>query len=367
MRAALDLRFDAADLARAWAALYAQSEENFFLSPAWMTTWLGVAPPDVELHALRVFDDLNGLHALALIGVPPRRSFLHPRQARLHETGEEALDRIYVEYSDLLAPREAPDGVRDSALDCLFAELGSVDEFVFRNVRPALAEAIRRIAAARRLTVRTLLTQPTFAMHLAAPPDGDVFSSFSASLRAKIRRSIRRYEERGPVELRPARDASERAVAWTELARLHAETWARRGEEGVFKNPELVRFHDRLIERHPTAIDLLRLTVGGETIGVLYNFRTANRAYNYQSGFRYEADNQLTPGLMAHALAAAHYRNEGVSTYDLMAGEADYKRRLGAETETLESLVVERPSWRIGLRNAAKRLRPAPRQETRHT
>lgn len=359
MRAALDLRFDVASLAREWASLYARSDENIFLSPAWITTWLGVAPAEVAIHALRVFDDLSGLHALALVGVPPRRSLLHPREARFLETGDEQLDRIYVEFSDLLVASNAPDGARESALDCLFDALDHIDEFVFRNVRPAFADAIRRAASARRFLVRTLLTQPTFEMRLAEAPGGDVFAGFSASLRAKIKRSIRRYEERGAVALEPALDASERAVAWTELARLHAETWAQRGEPGVFKNPELVRFHDRLIERHPGVVDLLRLTAGDETIGVLYNFRSATRAYNYQSGFRYEADNQLTPGLMAHALAAAHYRSEGLAAYDLMAGDADYKRRLGVETETLTSLVVERASWRIALRNVAKKIRPA--------
>ena len=78
---------------------------------------------------------------------------------------------------------------------------------------------------------------------------------------------------------------------------------------------------------------------------------------NYQSGFRMETDNQITPGFVCHALACQHYLEQGASEYNLLAGEADYKKRLGEKKDQLTSLVVERPTFRNNVKNALKPLR----------
>lgn len=350
-----------------WRRLYAQSDARFFLSPVWIESWLDAIPAGVEVGVLRVFDDLRGVYGICLVGVPDRLNFAAPREARIHETGDESLDRTYVEYNDLLLARDAPAGAREAAVAGLLDALPSVDEFVFRNAREPLASAIEAVAEEHGLSTRSLKRQPTFRIALNGLEDKSVVDVMSSSLRAKIRRSLRLYEERGPVELHSAVTDAERAIAWTELMRLHAETWSRRGQEGAFRDRTFTGFHERLIRAFPQSIDLLRLTVGGEAIGVLYNFVDGDIVCNYQSGFRYEADNRMTPGFVTHALAAERYRQSGFSAYDMMAGDADYKRRLGEEGERLETIALLRPTLRVRLRDAVRRITIVPDAKTHRT
>ncbi|HNS86217.1 MAG TPA: GNAT family N-acetyltransferase [Parvularculaceae bacterium] len=350
MRAAIDIISDRAAFRDEWRRLYARSDASFFLSPPWIETLIDSRTDRTTFKALRIFDDLHGVYGAALIG-EARTPIMPGAVARLHETGDEAIDRVYLEYNDILIAHDAAPQARLEAICAVIESAPKVDEFVFRNARPPLAAAV--IAAGERLGLkrRTLLRQPTFFIDLTS----GVMEGFSASLRAKIRRAVRRYEERGAVRLIISKGEAERDVAWTELMRLHAKTWGSRGQRGVFSAPEFLNFHRRLIERFPSNADLVRILAGDDTIGVLYNFIDRDRAYNYQSGFLYEASNQLAPGFVAHALAAEHYREKGLKAYDMMGGDADYKRRLGSEGETLETLVLERPSLKSKLRNLIRR------------
>jgi CelD/BcsL family acetyltransferase involved in cellulose biosynthesis len=403
MRASLATQFDRAGALKEWSELYAQDSATFFQSPAFLRAWLDAAGEGVRL--LRVEE--NGA-PVALAFVSASTGGISGRAARFGETGRAGFDRLYVEYQDFLlippikrthakqnhsvtperseaeqpgsisrhSPSLAPVlqemvpgspsafGVTASSVEsdsraALIDGAPEASEFVFRNARPALAEACVRAAARRGFEMRVLMTQPTFVVDLAS---GE--TALSSSLRTKIRRSLKRYEERGPVRLTPAMTADERAAAFEELIALHEPYWKSRGEPGAFAEPELRRFHERFIAAAPESVDLLRLTAGEETFGVLYNFIAGGRAYNYQSGFKAESDNQFAPGFSAHSLAIAHYRAKGFSAYDLMAGEADYKRRLAREGETLTSLVIERRSVLQRAKSLARRFRRAGTRQT---
>jgi len=80
----------------------------------------------------------------------------------------------------------------------------------------------------------------------------------------------------------------------------------------------------RMLAQNP-GVDLLRITAGRYLVGILLNFTHAGHVYAYQSGLNYADDNRFKPGLMSHALAAAHYREQGMHAYHFMAGEGQYK------------------------------------------
>jgi CelD/BcsL family acetyltransferase involved in cellulose biosynthesis len=351
MRASLTASFDRAGALAEWSALYARGGANFFQSPAFIGAWLAAAGEGVRL--LRV-DEGGAPIALAFVGATSGGA------ARFGETGRAGFDRLYVEYQDVLLAPEAGDAARDAALDALIDGAPEAAEFVVRNARPALTAAFMRAAARRDFDLRILRTQPTFAVGL----NGDEEPAISSSLRAKIRRSLRRYEERGSVRVIAAATTAARAAAFAEMIALHEPYWRERGEDGAFADPELRAFHDRFIAGAPEAVDLLRMTAGDETVGVLYNFIAGDRVYNYQSGFRAEEDNQFAPGFTAHWLAIGHYRAQGIAAYDLMAGEAEYKRRLASEGETLTSLVIERRSVLQRAKSLARRFRRAGTRRT---
>lgn len=354
MRASLVSAFDRDAALADWTRLYARAGANFFQSPPFIAAWLAASGEGVRL--LRV--DADGA-PLALAFVSVSSGGLAGGVARFGETGRPDFDRLYVEYQDFLLAPGAGDVAREAALEALFDGAPEVSEFVFRNARPALAAACVRAAERRGLERRILLSQPTFAVDLTQAE-----TATSASLRAKVRRSLKRYEERGPVGLSVAGTAGERGQALADMIALHEPYWRERGEPGAFAGAALRAFHERFIETAPGCADLLRFTAGGQTFAILYNFIAGDRAYNYQSGFRPEDDNQFAPGFTAHWLAIEHYRTRGFALYDLMAGEADYKRRLGREGETLTSLVIERRSVLQRAKSLVRRFRRAGTRQT---
>jgi len=338
-----------------WDSLLPRCDEvTFFQSLAWMQTWLSARPDDVELFAVEGMAK-DGASLLAVIGFRKVRApaFIGSAEARLHEYASADHDAVYVEYNDFLVARNAEPDLRQRAIDEILKEIDGPDTFVFRNVTPALAAAITATAPDRRI----LREQPVFVCDLAAAnlTGKDFLQTLGKSLRAKTRRALRKYEERGAVTFRVVQTEQDRETSWNTLIELHQTAWKARGETGIFENPHLIGFHNRLRETTPDKYHLFEVMCGDSPIGVLYNFVDSNRIMNYQSGFRYENDNQLTPGFVCHILAAEYYLKKGYEAYDLLAGDAEYKRRLGQEVTTLTSIAIDRPTWRNQLKRTLKR------------
>ena len=330
------------------------SDTTFFQSPAWMTAWLAAPPDRTDLYTVK--GKSGG--ELVLLGVISHRRRRQPpffglSETRLHEFGSKDHDSVYIEYNDFLIADGADEGLREMAVKAVISEIGGSDVFVFRNASPELAETIAVIAPDGDI----LQEQPVYVCDLASAraASADYIQTLGKSLRAKTRRALRKYEERGPVTFHIARTEGECARAWDALVEMHQIAWRARGKPGAFDNPSLLAFHERLRQEAADACHLFHVDCNGEPIGVLYNFVYGKHVMNYQSGFKYEDDNQLTPGFVCHILAAEYYLKTGHDTYDLLAGDADYKRRLGEQTTTLTSVAVDQPTWRNRLKRVLKK------------
>ena len=336
-----------------WRDLFALSDQaSFFQSPYWMSAWLQNAPRKARLFQIGA--TVNGVTvALGVVSAAPRTPpVLGLQESWFFEFGDTARDAVYIEYNDLLIATDAPSETRESIFNGLFEAMGGNDNFVLRNLRPEAVNAVRARAEVHELYSRTLHEQPVYVCDLT---QGETLDGLSKSLQTKIRRSKSLYESRGALTAGVAQSDSEKSAAWDALVRLHGESWKARGKPSVFDNPNLVSFHNALATAAPNALDLFVVKVGDETIAVLYNFIHEKRVMNYQTGLKFEDDNRLAPGFVAHFLAAEHYQRAGFETYDLLAGDADYKQRLGTVETTLTSLVLERPTWRNRLRSLIKR------------
>jgi CelD/BcsL family acetyltransferase involved in cellulose biosynthesis len=127
---------------------------------------------------------------------------------------------------------------------------------------------------------------------------------------------------------------------------MHQSRWTNRGEEGAFAPGRRLEFHRALI-RHAYAkgsIHLLRVSAGGQTIGILYNFVQDGTIYFFQSGFNYCGDRRLKPGLATHACAIQYCLDNGFSKYDFLVGDARYKRSLAKHSAPLAWVVFPRPT-----------------------
>ena len=103
----------------------------------------------------------------------------------------------------------------------------------------------------------------------------------------------------------------------------------------------------------------MRVRAGSEDVGYLYNFVHEGRVLSYQSGFRYEDDARLKPGLVSHALCVEGHLGGDAAVYDFLAGDARYKASLGAPGPEMVYWRIERPTPLLRVETALKRLRRA--------
>lgn len=350
-------------MASDWCDLEKRSDCRFFLSWDWIECWLSTIEADVFLFEGRAGGQLVALGLLCRNTGQDRR-WQANKAVYLHQTGDSDSDRITIEYNGLLLDRTVPQEKALQGLRALVnAEELSWDELFLSG----LSEKFADLVAAGGFRARLLSRSPTTRVNLAALRNAgiDYLDQRSANTRSQIRRSIRRYEARGPLELSVARDVHQGLQFLDELAKLHQNYWTGRGQEGAFSSRFFVEFHRRLIETAlpKGRVELLHLSAGGSTIGYLYNFVYRKTVYYYTSGFVYEEDNRIKPGFVAHTKCVERYLAEGMDWYDFLAGEARYKASLGEIGPDVVGYVLEKPSaknYAVGclrrIRNLAKRL-----------
>ena len=345
-------------VASVWDELCRQSGASFFLTADWVENWLSIFGQHLEPEILvfRCGDSAVGACLIArqvvrIKGIPFRRVFLNC-------SGEPPADGTCIEYNRLLC---LP-GHEQEVSSELRAHLAGThwDEFVLPGMElgpgtdalTADAFRISKSASASRYVDLVPLRQEGKAYE----------STLSSNTRQQIRRSLRFYEElSGPVAIKQAATEAETSQFFNELIELHQKSWVGKGERGAFSSEKFLAFHRRLIERtfSKDGVHLLRVSTGSAVIGVLYCFFHRGRVYFYQSGFSYHDDNRSKPGLLTHFLAINHYlssRPDAVD-YDFLAGDSQYKRSLAKQQRLLEWIVVQRPTLRVRLVEALRRLK----------
>ncbi len=342
-----------ADLAVLWRDLEDRANGSFFNSWSWIGPWLGTYAAEAQACAsigLLSVSAGESVVAVALLGRRARPWHRGGANALfLHQTGRDDDTAAFIEYNGFLADRavarEATAAlVSYMATAPIFAEgpwkLGS---FTVAGADAPLTSALT--AGSLRHCVTRAAQCPW--IDLRAQPEGldGYLGRLSANTRGQIRRSVRLYEAQGPLRLTSAPDHPTARASMRELRRLHEETWTRRGSGlGAFSHPMFAYFTAALVETGlgEGRVDVLRVSAGDETVGLLLNFVHAGHVYAYQSGLGYAVDNRLKPGLVTHALAVAHYRARGMKAYHFMAGDSRYKTSLGTEVEVLSWLTCHR-------------------------
>lgn len=329
-----------------WRALEERSDGSFF--QGW--TWTGCL-------AAERFDDpvlLEARAAGATVGLAlfNRGSMaLAPATLWLGETGQPRHDAVFIEHNGPLVARgTGPDLLAACLETALAAPLpGSGARrgraVVLSGVGDAVLAAAGRVPGWR--AVRR--SRPAPFVDLASLGDTEFLAALGSATRYQLRRSQRRYGERGALAVRRAADVDEGLAFLDALAALHQATWIGRGRPGAFADPWVMRFHRALVARGlPRGeIDLLRVSAGGRTVGYLYNLVRRGWVGNYQGGFDYAAAEQhQKPGLTCHHLAIEHYRFEKRIIYDFLAGEDRYKASLAKSHARLHWLELL-PRWSL--------------------
>ncbi len=298
-----------APLGERWRALEATADGGFFRSWAFIQCQAARCQEPYLLSVREHGEDVG----LALLNL--RRGLFH-----LGETGDPAMDAVFVEHNGLLL-RRGGEHVLPEALRALCAErplvLGGVDATHLQAAHEAGLVIPRAERFAPCVDLQAL--------------NGPFLATLSANARAQIGRALRLY---GPgLTLLPAPDTAT-ALAWfARLVTLHQARWRASGHPGAFADADLRGFHETLIRvAHDLGqVDVLRITADATEIGYLYMMQQGGTVFSYQSGFAPAPTAQLKPGLVSHALAIEHYRAAGQRAYDLLGGAQRYKTTLAPE------------------------------------
>jgi CelD/BcsL family acetyltransferase involved in cellulose biosynthesis len=177
----------------------------------------------------------------------------------------------------------------------------------------------------------------------------DYLALIGSKKRYQIRRSMKEYEKMGQIRLNIAENAEDAIEIFIELSQLHQKTWTDRGFPGSFSNEYFDRFHKNLITGRFEygEIQLMKVTAGGHTLGCLYGFIYKGQFLGTLSGFNYLPGYLYSPGLICHYFAIVHYARMGLSCYDFLEGDDDYKRSLSTDYNKMQNITVQKSNLKF--------------------
>ena len=260
------------------------------------------------------------------------------RTLYLSESGNPALDCVYIEYNGVLAETG-----REVALtaDCLLAARGAAAgrlNIPHLGVRHLILsgvsiETVLSAAMAGHVLIKRSLRAPVAEL---SRQEACYLEGRSRNTRQQLRRSNRSYD--ATLGIRRAGSLKDAHEFLNGLAQLHQVSWIARGQLGAFANPFFARFHHSLVARgfDRQEIDLFRIDADSRAIGFLYNFQFQGCSIAYQSGFDYRgATPQGKPGLTCHYAALQRALESGADRYLFLAGCNRYKGSLSDRADTL--------------------------------
>jgi CelD/BcsL family acetyltransferase involved in cellulose biosynthesis len=360
-RISLDEVRDPSELEGRWLELESRAQGSFFQSWGWVGTWLRTFPSRARPILIQAELDgrVVGLSVLGQNRVKHLR-FLTSKALLVSETGIPADDALTVEHSGLLMER----GLEPEIIGQCLAALGQTsfdwDEIYVSGVERGHLEAYVQGAALADLTPVVRADHPYFFVDLAALSSGDkgYLDTLSRNTRYQIRRAFREYELRGSVSYKVADSCAEALDYFARLRELHQAYWEHRGFPGAFATDSANAFHERLIStRFDTGeIQIGRLEAGDTCFGYLYSFIFNGVVSNYQSGFVYETDPKLKPGLVGHTLAVEYNLAQKFRVYDFLFGDQRFKRSLATNEERMIWLVLRKDRLKFRIERALRTL-----------
>jgi hypothetical protein len=326
-------------LEQRWRELAANSPHSFFLSWPWISAWLECIQPTVTPMLLTVSSGAQLIAAAIIVKkVIWRHNLLPVKTWVLNATGDRRFDNICTEYNGLLTSKEHERAAWEEVLDHFSVREKNWDEFRLDGVPPWLAVAW----AARGLAVRHSRQDVGRFLDLGrvrANVNCSCIGLLAPRARTRLRHTIASVERRfGRLAVAEATTLEESRGFFRELKDLHIKRWGDQPHGDAFDMPFFERFHLELIARcfADGLVQLAQVKAGSVTLGLLYNFKYHGRVLFYQSGINYAAaERGDSIGLLVHALLIDRNAQQGQAIYDMLAGDAQYKRTLAGLTMPL--------------------------------
>ncbi len=348
-----------------WLALESLGSASVFRSWTWISCWLSTLPDDIKPLLVRV--TLQGrLVGLGFVcNAKLSRKFGKVGAFLLNETGNTNLDCLTVEHNGFLCDPAHEDDVILQVGRAL-EDRKDWDEWVVSGIDYISAEKFEELAARMGWVVYESVNKPRHFLDLAKvkPLSGNL-EWLSVNTRSQVRRAIKEYRNRGEIKFELARSVDEALAFFERLKYFHQCYWQSRAKPGAFEPQFFEIFHRRFIEQgwSRNRVQLARVSSGEHEIGYLYNLVHQQTIYAYQSGFNYEKDAKVKPGLVSHVMAIERAISDGFDCYDLLAGDGQYKRSLATDSEMMRWIRLRRPRFAFRLEALARKVRDRSREK----
>jgi CelD/BcsL family acetyltransferase involved in cellulose biosynthesis len=352
-----DPRTDRDRIREIWTELFRSDLHTYFLSWAWIETWLDVIPSKTALAFYAGFDAGKPCIAFFLGGPYWRYRHLVPwRTISLNATGDSYFDRLNIEYNCMM---HDPDRM-PSLSDVLGSIPMSWDRFILPELDSRLFPAGSLTDVEQHYRVRVVREERSHFVDLSIIRSSgkEYLAHLNGNARYQLRKARRLYEALGPLTVCEPANLRQAMQFYDELSTLSRRTWAERNETSAFESDFFRRFHRALILRRfrHGEIQLLKVSCGEATVGLLYNFVIDGRVYFYQSGLRYQANGAFKPGLVTHREAIEYNLLRGGRLYDFLGGEAQYKRSLSTHFNLVRTVRIQRRAGVFGRLEKAARM-----------
>jgi CelD/BcsL family acetyltransferase involved in cellulose biosynthesis len=353
---------DALDtLAEVWGRLWAATRPlPPMLEYRWVRTWWQIHRAGGRLLLIMVLDDAGQPVGLAPLYL--RRDCQDPvgllRTVQFLGTGERESDEVASEYLSWLAPPEHVEVVTGLVGQVLRDRADDWDRVRLVNVA-AGQDLQNRLPQELAAVTREIAVVPRPAFRIAVGPLEQYLAGLaSSSFRHRCRRALRAGTEAG-VELVTATRPDEVQALFAALTTLHQRRWSERGHPGAFDSPVFSGFHAQLLPAYTADGSgwLVGLRQGDRWLAARYHLRAGDRVFDYLSGVDTTTGTALAPGLLLTLLGLDWCARNGVRTYDLLAGDYDYKRKLATETDQIFDIDLFGCSLATQVWLAARRLR----------
>lgn len=346
------------NLERVWRELEARSDSSFFTSWSWIGCWLAGLPPGLRPRLLRAQVDGHVIGLGILVArARNRHGWMSAQGLFLHTTGDPILDNITIEYNGFLTDRTRSQQVVHRFIEFLVSAGGDWEELYIDGTTKAGAYKDITLPG---VSLLSHLRQYHYVDLDAVRVSGkEYMASIGKDARYNIRRSLKEYQKFGDLVLDVAVSVSQALEFLAELKALHQAYWRSKSKPGAFADRSFELFHDHLIRTRfdHNEIQLVRISAGSRVLGYLYNLNYLGYVYHYQSGIDYAVSEKYSPGLVCHHLAIEYNSMCGHRVYDLMAGDARYKRLLGTHAGEMEWLVWQRDRLKFRVEKTLRKIK----------
>lgn len=240
-------------------------------------------------------------------------------------------EEVCSSYLDVIAESAYKQAIWQRLCRFLFQEAAEEWDIATLEEIPAESSTIGTLMdvfeeAGKVIEIRTSTCCPIISLpHSCA----DYRRVLSANHRYNLQRKRKALERLGLVSYHHIQKEPEASQAFDSVVRLHEKRWMLKGAGGgVFRRACFLAFHRDLVKvfEEKGWLSLSLLTLDDRPVAGIYGFVYEGAYYFYLPGFDPTAAPRTSPGMLVLGHRIEQAIEEGLGCFDLLQGDADYKR-----------------------------------------